>query len=266
MTGTGENLGDLLARACATSRRLRRRGRRGLSAGPTASVAGACARSSLAGVAAVVLVAALGYALTTTLLPGPASRDARRGAPGRRRAGRAAPADPVLTVIRAADRRQAAAGSCPGSRPRGTGWRQYTVLDRTPAGRAALIEVVRRTTRRDGFCFPVLADPDACARPERTGDDIEYAPVRRRSGTWTGRCTRRSPGGSSDGRVVAVMATGERGTGDAAPGRPPLTGGAGRRAATDPRLIAAFGADERCDGPAPACPSAGSRCRSPTGG
>ena len=54
--------------------------------------------------------------------------------------------------------------------------------------------------------------------------------------------------------MVAVTATGERGTGDAMAGRPPLTASQTASLASNPGLMAAFGADERCNGPDPACP------------
>ena len=135
---------------------------------------------------------------------------------------------------------------------RGEGWRQYTVLGRDSGRPRGLIEVSAYAAA-DGLCFPVLADPDACARPEHRGDDVEYVRYADdRDVDWQVNQTiaRRL----SDGRVIAVMATGERGTGDARAGRPPLTGLQTATAAADARLIAAFGADERCNGPDPACP------------
>ena len=55
-----------------------------------------------------------------------------------------------------------------------------------------------------------------------------------------------------DGRVIVVQATGERGTGTAAGGRPPLSALVAARIATDPRVAAGFRArDDRCT---TACP------------
>ena len=59
----------------------------------------------------------------------------------------------------------------------------------------------------------------------------------------------------SDGRTVAVMATGERGTDDATRGKPPLTGAQVQRIATDPDLLPAFTPAESCTPPTDtACP------------
>jgi len=105
----------------------------------------------------------------------------------------------------------------------------------------------------DGLCFPVLADPEACARPDRAGDDVEYVRYADDSDVdWQVHeaIARRR----SDGRVVAVMATGERGTGDAVAGRPPLSPAQTAALAADPALMAAFHAEESCNGTDPACP------------
>jgi hypothetical protein len=50
------------------------------------------------------------------------------------------------------------------------------------------------------------------------------------------------------------MATGERGTGSAELGEPPLTTVEVAQAATNRRLPDGFGVGERCNAPAPACP------------
>lgn len=199
------------------------------------------------GVAAVLLVIALGYGLTTAILPGSASRGVASPTAG---SPPTPPADPVLAAVRtviAKDLRVV-----PREPVRGDGWRQYTVLSRESGHPRGLIEVSAYAAP-DGICFPVLADDDACARPDRAGDDVEYVRYADdRDVEWqvNEAIARRS----SDGRVVAVQATGERGTTDAEQGRPPLTGPQTARLAADPRLLSAFGAEERCNGPNPACP------------
>jgi hypothetical protein len=50
------------------------------------------------------------------------------------------------------------------------------------------------------------------------------------------------------------MATGERDTGEAQAGRPPLTGLETAKAATDPRIMGGFPEAGRCNDPAAACP------------
>ena len=246
MTVTEEALGDLLERVFhdeppmrdgidAVYRRADRIRRRRLRA------------VVLAGLSAILLVAALGYGLTTAIVPGPAERSTAMAGPPH---GNPAPhADPVLTVVRAA-----VAGTLrvvPREPVRGTGWRQYTVLDRKSGRPRGLIEVSAYAAPGT-LCFPVLADRDACARTERAGDVeyVRYADQRDLDWQVIQVIARRL----SDGRVVVVLATGERGTGDAAAGRPPLTGRQAAMLASDSRLIAAFGADERCNGPDPACP------------
>jgi hypothetical protein len=197
-----------------------------------------------AGIVAVVLVTAVGYALATAILPGPVPRSA---------AATAAPAarpDPALLAVRGA-----VGGTlrvAPREPSRGEGWRQYTVLNRKSGRPRGLVEIAVYTAP-DGLCFPVLADPDACARPDRAGADVEYVRYTDDSDVdWQVHqaIARRR----SDGRVVAVMATGERGTGDARAGRPPLTPAQTAMLAADPGLMAAFGPGESCDGPDPACP------------
>ena len=133
----------------------------------------------------------------------------------------------------------------------GPGWRQYAVLtaDGEPRG---LIEVAVYDAPA-GLCLPVLADESACARPDRTGAGVEYARyAAHEDKDWQVNevIARRVV----DGRTVAVQATGERGTGDAERGKPPLPARELAQAATEPRLFDAFGLGERCNAPAPACP------------
>ncbi|MFI7597515.1 hypothetical protein [Actinoplanes sp. NPDC049681] len=202
----------------------------------------------LAGLVAVVIVILLGYALTTVLLPGPKPRSAAAVAVAQPRP--SAVLDPVLGVLaRPVDEK--GFRIVPRLPSSGPGWRQYAVMDESgrPHG---LIEVAVFDAPA-GLCLPVLADEQACARPDRTRAGIEYA---RYSDTgdvdWQVRevIARRVV----DGRTVAVQATGERGTGDPDRGKPPLTSRELAQAATDPRLQDAFGLGERCNAPAPACP------------
>ncbi|GAA3339636.1 hypothetical protein GCM10020358_24110 [Amorphoplanes nipponensis] len=205
-------------------------------------------RVVLAGLIVVALVVLLGYALTTVLLPGPKPRSTAAVAVPQPRP--SAVLDPVLAVL-------APAVDAKGYRivPRlpaaGVGWRQYAVLgaDGQPRG---LVEVAVYDAPA-GLCLPVRADPDACALPDRTRAGVEYARyAETRDADWQVHevIARRVV----DGRTVAVMATGERGTGDAGRGEPPLTTVEVARAATDVRLPDAFGVGERCNAPAPACP------------
>jgi len=59
------------------------------------------------------------------------------------------------------------------------------------------------------------------------------------------------------GRVIAVMATGERGTGNTQAGRPPLTAAETAGLAVDVRVMSAFDPSESCNGPDPACRDGG---------
>jgi len=210
------------------------------------------------GLAAVAVIAVAGYLLTTMLLPGrPAGAPTVSGGP---RAGSGTPsawalpsaqADPVLTVIAPMIDRKSM-HIVPRPPERGPGWRQYTVLD--SAGRPHGMVEVAIYDVPGRLCFPVLAEPGACARAERTGAGIEFRRYDDEQDLdWQVHQTiaRRV----ADGRTVVVMVTGERGTDDADRGRPALTGAQVERAATDPRTFAAFGADEGCDGPsADDCP------------
>ncbi len=204
----------------------------------------------VAGVSAVLLVAALGYGLTTAIVPGPAERAAAGAAVPAPDLTPARPVDPVLAVVRTA----VADGLrvVPREPVRGEGWRQYTVLSRQSGRPRGLIEISVYAAP-DGLCFPVLADANACARTERAGDDVEYLRYADdRDVDW--QVNQAIARRLSDGRVVAVLATGERGTGEARAGRPPLTGPQAATLASDARLMAAFGAEEKCNGPDPACP------------
>jgi hypothetical protein len=193
---------------------------------------------------AVVLVATLGYALTTVLLPTTPTRSAAA-----ERLATPAPADPVAAiltpVLKASGLRIVAREPA-----RGAGWRRYLVL--ASNGRPHGLVEVSAYAAPDGLCFPVPADPDACARPERaaTVEYVRYADDRDVDWQVNETIARRL----SNGRVVVVQATGERGTGSAQRGRPPLTALLTAKVAADPRMAGAFGASERCHGPDPACP------------
>jgi hypothetical protein len=198
-----------------------------------------------AGAAAVLIVAAIGYLLTAAVIPASAERSAA-GVTGVTDP----PADPALQAVRRAVDKTLRV--VPREPARGEGWRQYTVLHRQTGRPRGLIEVSVYAAP-DGLCFPVLADRAACARPERAGDHVQYVRYALdRDVDWqVHQAIARRP---ADGRVVAVMATGERGTGDAAAGRPPLSARQTAMLAADARLMAAFAPGERCNGPDPACP------------
>jgi len=202
----------------------------------------------LAGGAAVAIIVLLGYALTTVLLPGPKPRSTAAVAVPQPRP--SSVLDPVLAVL-APPVDAKGLRIVPRQPATGPGWRQYAVLraDGTPHG---LVEVAVYDAQA-GLCLPVLADPNACALPDRTRAGIEYARYADTADVdWQVHevIARRTV----DGRTVAVMATGERGTGSAEAGEPPLSTVEVAQAATDPRLADAFGVGERCNLPAPACP------------
>jgi hypothetical protein len=196
-------------------------------------------RLLLAGLLAVLLVAALGYALTTVLLPTGAHRAAAN------QPGPAAP-DPVGGVLA-----EITGLTILPHPPGGSAWRQYIALDES--GRSQGLVVVLAYAVPNGLCLPVLADKNSCALPEHAGSTVDYARY-----AWDGDVNwqvneviaRRR----TDGRTIAVMATGERNTGDARAGRPPMTALQTAKAATDPRIMGGFTEDEQCNDPAAACP------------
>lgn len=196
---------------------------------------------------AIILV---GYLLTTTLLPArgatPAATPSHSPAPMP-----SAMSDPVLRVIAPIIDGQGMR-IVPRPPERGLGWRQYSVLGHDGRLRGVVEVAVYAVPGR--LCFPVPGEESDCATAERAADGVEFV---RYDDTddpdWQVNETiaRRT----ADGRTVAVMAAGERGTGDAAAGRPALTGAQVRQIATDIRLISAFGPHEQCNGPAEgACP------------
>jgi len=225
--------GDALADINHRAERLRRRRARNVI---------------LAGGVAVVIVIILGYALTTVLLPGPKPRSTAAAAVPQPRP--SAVLDPVLgafaPVVDTKDLK-----IMPRPPASGPGWRRYAVTNAAGAPRG-LIEVAIYDAPA-GLCLPVLADPEECAKPDSTDDGIEYARYADTADVdWQVHevIARRVV----DGRTIAAMATGERGTGDAEAGEPPLTLAELADAATDPRLPDGFGLGERCNLPAPACP------------
>jgi hypothetical protein len=196
-------------------------------------------RVILGGLAAVVLVAAVGYGLTDVLLPAPVKRAAPTPT--------ASAGDPVLAALA----RVGGVRVSPRSPPRGSGWRLYTAVDERGLARGMILVVVY--TVPGTFCLPVLADKRACALLESAPGNRQYARY-----SWDDNIdwqvneaiARRVP----DGRTVAVMATGQRGTADAETGRPPLTALQAAAAATDPALMNGFAATERCGDKIPGCP------------
>ncbi|WP_433376885.1 hypothetical protein ACQPZX_08690 [Actinoplanes sp. CA-142083] len=204
-----------------------------------------------AGVAVTAVIVATGYALTTTLMPG------KNASPPAGVASSAVPlpstvADPVLALIAPiVDGRKM--HIYPRPPERGSGWRQYSVVDQDGKPRGT-VEVAVYTVAED-LCFPVLAAPGKCAKTEWAPAGIEYVRYDDdRDLDWQVHQTiaRRI----TDGRTVAVMATGERGTDNASNGKPGLTGAQIEQIATDRRFFDAFGAAEQCSGPSSgACPA-----------
>ncbi|WP_030442850.1 hypothetical protein [Actinoplanes subtropicus] len=208
------------------------------------------------GLAVVAVIAAAGYALTSTLMP-TASRTGPAASP--RVAARSTPApmpstvaDPVLGLLAPLvnGRKE---HIYPRPPERGNGWRQYSVTDQDGTPRGTVAVAVYATGQ--GLCFPVLAAPHRCATVEWAPAGVEY--VRYDDETdhdWQVHQTiaRRL----SDGRTIALMATGERGGADAAAGKPGLTGAQIEQVATGGRLFDAFGRNEDCFGPSSgACPA-----------
>jgi hypothetical protein len=206
-----------------------------------------------AGVAIAAVIVATGYALTTTLMPG-TTPDAAAPAAAR---SSAVPlpstvADPVLALIAPiVDGRKM--HIYPRPPERGSGWRQYSIVDQDGSPRGT-VEVAVYSVAED-LCFPVLAAPRKCARTEWAPAGIEY--VRYDDDhdlAWQVHQTNARR--ITDGRTVAVMATGERGTDNASRGKPGLTGAQIEQIATDRRLFNAFGPSEQCSGPSSgACPA-----------
>jgi hypothetical protein len=198
------------------------------------------------GAVVVTLVTFIAYALTTVMLPNTPQRTTY--------------IEPVATVItRHPDQAVtllapilSSSGMKITPRDHGDGWRQYDVQSKT--GRPHGLIELSVYDEPDGLCFPVLADRTACARPETTPANVQYARYAfDRDVNWQVNETmaRRLP----DGRTLVIQATGERGTGSPTAGRPPVTALLTARLAVDPRLMAAFAQGEHCNGPSPDCPT-----------
>jgi hypothetical protein len=211
-------------------------------------------RLLLIGLCAVVLVAGLGYGLTSALLPTATGPARTPGRPADRTADSSAP-----TVDRQTTTADAAAATLarisgltvePRDPAAGPGWRQYSVFDAAGQSRGTI--EIAAFWKPDGLCLPVLADPKACALPQHSAG-LEYARY-----AWDNdvdwQLTEAIARRLTDGRTIAVLATGRRNTGDAGAGRSPLTGRQSADAATDPGIVAMFGAAESCDDPAVSCP------------
>ena len=117
----------------------------------------------------------------------------------------------------------------------------------TPAGRSRGIVEISAYAAPNGLCFPVRGHPGVCARPDVAAGGVTYARYTDdRDVDWqVNEVIARFP----DGRVIAVQATGERGTGTAAGGRP-LSALVTARIAIDPRIATEL-ADGRCDATCP---------------
>ena len=191
-----------------------------------------------AGALAVVGIVAAAFALTSLLLP-----NAPRPAPAVRTA---PPGDPVLDLIRPVLR---TSGLVVIAREpaRGPGWRRYRVL--TSNGRSRGIVEISAYAAPDGLCFPVRGHPGVCARPELAAGAMYARYSADRDVDWQ---VNEVIARFADGRVIVVQATGERGTGTATGGRPPLSALVAARIATDPRVAAGFA--ERNDRCPAACP------------
>jgi hypothetical protein len=211
-----------------------------------------------AGIAVIAVIAAAGYALTSTLMPtghpatpavAPYAATTAGSAPS---PSRSPVADPVLGLLApvAGGRKERVHPRPPA---RGNGWRQYSVTGQDGAPRGTVAVAVYATGKT--LCFPVPAAPRRCAKVEWAPAGVEYVRYdEQNERDWQVRQTiaRRI----SDGRTIALMAAGERGAGNAAAGKPGLTGAQVERLATDRRLFDAFGKDEDCFGPSSgACPA-----------
>lgn len=195
-----------------------------------------------AGAGVVAVVAATGYALTTVLLPATPVRTTASAAPP--------PPDRIRELLTATVR-PSHLTVVPREPARGDGWRQYLVL--TADGRPHGLIEVSAYAAPEGLCFPVLADPSACARPMTLATNVQYVRYAEdRDPNW--QVTEVIARHLTDGRTVVVQATGERGTGSRTAGRAPLSPPVAAQIATDPRLAAGFDPQETCNDNA-ACPT-----------
>ncbi|HEX5206090.1 MAG TPA: hypothetical protein VFW27_39710 [Actinoplanes sp.] len=205
-----------------------------------------------AAVVVVAVVVATGYALTTLLMPAKVASTPVASAGAFSAALPSAVADPVLALIAPiVDGRKM--HIYPRPPERGSGWRQYSIADRDGKPRGTVEVAVYSIA--DDLCFPVLAAPGKCAKTRWAPAGIEYVRYDDdRDPDWqTHQIIARR---ITDGRTVAVMATGERGTGDASRAKPGLTGAQVEQLGTDRRLFDTFGASEQCFAPSSGdCPA-----------
>jgi hypothetical protein len=206
-----------------------------------------------AGAAAVAVIAAAGFLLAVTLLPASTPSVVAIAPPVATPSAALMPsssADPVLAVIAPLiDEKDMQI--FPRARERGDGWRQYSVLDSDGRARGT-VDVAIYHVAQD-MCFPVRDAPDSCARTQWAPRGVEFVRYDdEKDADWQVHQTiaRRI----SDGRTLAVMATGERDAG-ASRGKPALSGAQIEKVATGQEMFDAFGADEHCTGPSDAdCP------------
>jgi hypothetical protein len=207
----------------------------------------------LAGVGTAGLIVALGYLLTATLLNSPpatvstGTADVVAATPPPLPSEAPAPArDGVLAVVEPLVKgRQLEI--VPASERRGDGWREYGVADAQGRSRGTIQVAVFDVRKK--WCFPVAADPDACARTDHAGG-MEY--VRYDDVSDADRQVRQTIARRIDGRrALAVLAAGEQNAG-AQRGKPALTGAQVEQVATDERVLDAFGKAENCDDGCPA--------------
>ncbi|WP_249997614.1 hypothetical protein [Actinoplanes sp. M2I2] len=216
----------------------------------------------LAGAGTAGLIVVLGYVLTATLLdappatissgpstpagvaavpppPVPSGASAPGPAPG--------PAsDGVLKVIGPLVKGRELRVE-PASQRKGDGWREYGLTDAQGRSRGTVQVAVFDVRRK--WCFPVAADPEACARADRASG-LEF--VRYDDVSDPDRQVRQTLARRLDGdRVLAVQVAGEPGVG-ARRGKPGLTGAQVEQVATDERVFDAFDVDENCDDGCPA--------------
>ena len=201
-------------------------------------------RVLLTGVAAVLVVAAAGYGLTSVLLPGTPPVRPAAVAP---QAPSAPAADPMETVLS----RISGLTVTPRLPVTTSGWRHYSAVDAQGLPRGVIEVSAYRVT--GSFCLPVQNAPKECSLLERTPDGVEFVRYRwDRDIEWQ---VNQAVSRRADGRVLVVVATGPRNTHEAQAGRPPLSGLETERAATDPQIMAAFEETESCNDPASACPA-----------
>jgi hypothetical protein len=229
------SIGDEVDAVFRRADRLRRRRTQGLLA---------------AGLGGAAMVVAVGYVLTTMLIPAtpelrPAPAPLPASTPATVKPGPSVAADPVLDVI-APLVLSRSLRIVPNSAERGDGWRRYAVADGDQPRGTVQVAVYDKPGE---YCFPVRADREACARAERA-DGLEF--VRYDDESDQDRQVHQTIARRlSDGRTIAVMAAGERDAG-AAKGRPALSGAQVEKVATDERVFGAFAGGSACG---KGCPS-----------